>query len=168
MSDRSNDNLSSQQTVFFNPRSETESFFGCLNTGIAVGCGLPFLVAYLIFVVIAVVAMWQMNSTITLIAGVVLGLAAITFVVLRLRKRRDSGHSDNYLHMRINQYLQSELKMRNLTSIDIVEAAGWLDRRGILADSDSRPGLPLSKILRRGVIFGQRRDENGKWHIDRV
>ncbi|NLN94686.1 MAG: hypothetical protein GX128_00720 [Bacteroidales bacterium] len=36
--------------------------------------------------------------------------------------------------------------------ITAVDAAAILDRKGILKDSESRPGKPLRDILRRGLI----------------
>jgi hypothetical protein len=68
----------------------------------------------------------------------------------------------------INDYLQAELKRRQLAEVPAVEAARWLDGAGLLADSAARPGLPLRNLLRDGVIVGS--DQRpprlwGRWFI---
>ena len=70
----------------------------------------------------------------------------------------------------INALLQSELVRRQLTEVRAVEAARWLDHAGVLADSSSRPGLPLRNHLRNGGIVGS--DQRparpyGRWFIVR-
>jgi hypothetical protein len=54
----------------------------------------------------------------------------------------------------IGLFLQSELKRRRQNEVRAVEAARWLASSGFLAHSDSRPGLPLRKRLRRGEVMG--------------
>ena len=68
----------------------------------------------------------------------------------------------------INDYLQAELKRRRLAEVTAVEAARWLDRAGLLADSATRPGLRLRNLLRDGAIVGldQRPPQRwGRWFI---
>jgi hypothetical protein len=48
--------------------------------------------------------------------------------------------------------LDEYMKKAGLRSLTAVEAAKILDRKGILADSKSRPGMPLRDILRGGRI----------------
>lgn len=68
----------------------------------------------------------------------------------------------------IGDFLQSEMSRRSLDTVAAVEAAGWLDRAGLLKDSPHRPGLPLRDLLRAGQILGQRQEPNGRWYIDRT
>src|SRR5688572_16585246 len=70
-------------------------------------------------------------------------------------------------HADISNFIQRELAKRELPSVTAVEAAKWLDRDGILADSRVRPGLPLRDLLRAKKIRGQRQEPNGRWFIDR-
>jgi hypothetical protein len=68
----------------------------------------------------------------------------------------------------INAFLQGELRRRGLSEVTAVEAARWLDEAALLADSESRPGLPLRNLLRDGVIDGsdQRPPQAyGRWFI---
>lgn len=44
------------------------------------------------------------------------------------------------------------LELRGVWSVDPVEANSYLERKGLLNDSQSRPGLPLRKLLRAGEI----------------
>lgn len=68
----------------------------------------------------------------------------------------------------ISLYVQHELRRQALTGVTAVEAARWLDLSNILKDSPHRPGLPLRKLLRQGVIVGQRQASNSRWLIDSV
>lgn len=52
-----------------------------------------------------------------------------------------------------------------------MDAAAWLDEAGLLEDSASRPGLPLRRLLRAGLIpQAQQRPptSNGRWFIVRA
>jgi hypothetical protein len=63
------------------------------------------------------------------------------------------------------------MKRRGIDEVTAVEAADWLDRASLLKDSDSRPGLPLRKRLRRGEIEGGEQSppvRHGRWHIRRI
>ena len=66
----------------------------------------------------------------------------------------------------ISDFIQDELKRKKLASVTAIEAAGWLDRAGILRDSTLSPGLPLRKRLRKGMVRGQRQEAGRWWHID--
>ena len=71
----------------------------------------------------------------------------------------------------INAHLQSRLLTENRDEVDAVEAARWLDEKGLLADRKERPGLPLRRLLRGGLIEGaeQRpRKPYGRWRILRI
>lgn len=68
----------------------------------------------------------------------------------------------------ISLYLQHELGRRHLDEVSAVEAAKWLDRAGLLRDSQGNPGLPLREFLRRRAILGQRQEESGRWFVERV
>lgn len=48
---------------------------------------------------------------------------------------------------RVGLSLQSELKRRRIDEALAVEAARWLAADGLLADSASRPGLPVRRLL---------------------
>ena len=72
---------------------------------------------------------------------------------------------------RINEHLQSRLLSECREEVSAVQAARWLDEQGILADRKDRPGLPLRRLLRRGLIDGaeQRpRSPYGRWRIRRT
>jgi len=63
----------------------------------------------------------------------------------------------------INAFIQSELTKRGLTSVVAVEAAIWLDKAGLLKDSESRPGKPLRDLLRAGAINRAVQDSSRRW-----
>jgi len=71
---------------------------------------------------------------------------------------------------KINSFLQAELRNRGMESVASVEAADWLDRKGLLKDRKERAGVNLRKLMRqkKGLIKGQRQEPNGRWFIDRV
>src|SRR5688572_9496925 len=52
----------------------------------------------------------------------------------------------------INRSLQGELRRRQLDEVPVVEAARWLDAVGLLADSESRPWLPLRNLCRDRAV----------------
>jgi hypothetical protein len=69
---------------------------------------------------------------------------------------------------RVNSVLQCELRRRGLDEVSAVEAALWLEATGVLADSASRPGLPLRRMLRAGSIDGAEQRpaaSHGRWYI---
>lgn len=68
----------------------------------------------------------------------------------------------------INRFIQEQLVVRELQSVTAVQAAIWLDKAGLLADSSSRAGKKLRDLLRAHEIAGQRQELNGRWYIDRV
>lgn len=71
----------------------------------------------------------------------------------------------------VNSALQDELRRRGLGEIGSVEAARYLEAAGILADSASRPGLPLRRMLRAGQIAGAEQRPAalyGRWYIKAV
>jgi hypothetical protein len=67
----------------------------------------------------------------------------------------------------INSHIQQKLREENLTEVRAVDAAIWLDDANLLKDSKSRPGQPLRKLLRLGVIIGSHQEANGRWYICR-
>lgn len=72
---------------------------------------------------------------------------------------------------RISAYLQTELRKRSIDEVAAVEAAEWLDEASLLANSESRPGLPLRNLLRKGLIAGQEQrppQRYGRWFITRA
>jgi hypothetical protein len=85
------------------------------------------------------------------------------------RERRQPGRRSPTPQVEaIGDFLQEELRRRGMLEVPAVEAAGWLDRAGLLRDSKQRPGLPLRNLLRADRIPGQRQDTNSRWFIDRV
>lgn len=68
----------------------------------------------------------------------------------------------------INRFLQRELGKGKVSEVVAVEAATWLDRRGLLKDSASRPGRPLRDLLRAGKIWGGHQYSNQRWVIRRI
>jgi hypothetical protein len=71
----------------------------------------------------------------------------------------------------VGLFLQGELTRRGLNEVPAVAAARWLATDGLLADSDSRPGLPLRKLLRGGEVEGtEQRPARpyGRWFITRI
>ena len=67
----------------------------------------------------------------------------------------------------INRFLQARSEKEGLEEVAAVEAAGWLDAEGLLADSFVRRGQPLRKLLRKGLIVEARQRANGRWWIHR-
>jgi len=67
----------------------------------------------------------------------------------------------------INRYIQDKLISEGLDRVSAVDAAKWLDRAGLLADSETRPGLPLRNYLRDGLIVGSHQQANNRWFIYR-
>lgn len=70
----------------------------------------------------------------------------------------------------LRAFLDDELRERDLDEVEAVEAAAWLDEAGLLADSASRRGLPLRRLLRAGVLphVVQRPPvPNGRWFVVR-
>lgn len=65
----------------------------------------------------------------------------------------------------INNYIQSKLFAESIDRVSAVDAARWLDRAGLLKDSESRPGLPLRRLLRDGMIIGAHQQANNRWFI---
>jgi hypothetical protein len=62
------------------------------------------------------------------------------------------------------------MKRRGLDEVSAVEAAQWLDKAGLLSDSETRPGLPLRQRLRRGEIGGVEQRPSvayGRWYVRR-
>jgi len=66
---------------------------------------------------------------------------------------------------RISRVLQEQLRARNRPEVTAVEAAEWLDEAGLLKDSRHRPGLPLRRLLRAGMIEGQHQYPNRRWFV---
>jgi hypothetical protein len=67
----------------------------------------------------------------------------------------------------INRFLAQKIVDENITEIDAVSAARWLDKAGLLKDSAHRLGLPLRKHLRAGKINGAYQYPNHRWVIRR-
>jgi hypothetical protein len=68
----------------------------------------------------------------------------------------------------VSAFVQAELARRRLDEVSAVQAAQWLDRERILADSSSRPGLPLRNLLRAGEVAGAEQrpaQPYGRWFI---
>ena len=68
----------------------------------------------------------------------------------------------------VNNFIQTYLRDKGITTITPVEIARELERAGILKDSKSRPGLPLRNLLRQGSIENSWQDDSNRWHIDRI
>ena len=64
---------------------------------------------------------------------------------------------------KINQFIQSQLRARDLYEVTAVEAAAWLDREGLLRDSRERPGRPLRDLLRGEKIDGAYQEGGRFW-----
>lgn len=71
-------------------------------------------------------------------------------------------------HLPISEFIQTELKRKNMQEISAINAAQWLDRAGLLKDSLSRPGKPLRDLLRSKKIVGQKQLSNRRWFIECV
>jgi len=69
---------------------------------------------------------------------------------------------------KINKRIQQQLADNNLSEIDAVTAAEWLDEANILKDSPTRPGKNLRDLLRAQKITGQYQQANGRWFICKV
>jgi hypothetical protein len=68
---------------------------------------------------------------------------------------------------KINEFIQNELKKRNLFEVTAVDAAVWLDKAGLLKDSTDRPGLPLRDLLRDKKIKNAFQRSSQFWIITR-
>lgn len=68
-------------------------------------------------------------------------------------------------HEIINAFIQDRLCHLGLNEVSAVDAAKWLDEAGVLRDSSIRPGLPLRKYLRKGVIVGSSQEGGRFWRI---
>lgn len=71
----------------------------------------------------------------------------------------------------IGRFLQAELRRRRLDEVEAVEAAKWLDEKGLLTDSNRARGKPLRDRLRGSRIAGgeQRpRTSHGRWFVVRL
>jgi hypothetical protein len=71
----------------------------------------------------------------------------------------------------VSDFIQKELRRKSLTEVRAVEAARWLDRAGLLADSRDRPGRNLRKLLREGSIAGAVQRPPGRygsWYITKA
>ena len=69
----------------------------------------------------------------------------------------------------INLHLQERLEQDWRKEVGVVEAAGWLDKAGLLPDREN--GLPLFDLLCAGRIAGQQQRpdrEDGAWWIRRL
>ncbi len=69
--------------------------------------------------------------------------------------------------MTINECIQRRLVDKELLRVSAMEANGWTAEAGVLNDSVTRPGKPLRKKCREGLIHGARK-EDGLWYIYRV
>lgn len=70
----------------------------------------------------------------------------------------------------ISAFLQRRLTQEGLDEVTAVDAAAWLDRAGLLKDSETRRGLPLRNLLRDGKIpLSEQRPPfpHGRWFISR-
>jgi len=67
----------------------------------------------------------------------------------------------------INRCIQQKLAEEKLEKVSAVDAAKWLDREDLLTDNQSRPGLPLRKMLRQGLIENSHQQANNRWFIYR-
>lgn len=70
----------------------------------------------------------------------------------------------------IGKFLQEELRRRSLDEVPAVEAARWLDRKGLLPDDRDRPGKPLRQLMRDGEVHGAEQrppKPHGLWFVVR-
>ena len=68
---------------------------------------------------------------------------------------------------KINNFIQMELKKRNLFEVNAIEAAKWLDEADLLKDSKDRPGLQLRDLLRDKKIKNAFQRSATYWIITR-
>lgn len=71
----------------------------------------------------------------------------------------------------ISSFIQDELRRRRLHEAAAVDVADWLDKAGLLSDSQHRPGLRLRKLLRAGLIEGAEQrppQTHGRWILTRL
>lgn len=67
----------------------------------------------------------------------------------------------------INNFIQEELKKRNLFEVNAIEAGKWLDEAGILKDTPTRAGKPLRDLLRDKKIKNAFQRSATYWIITR-
>ena len=68
---------------------------------------------------------------------------------------------------KINNYIQEELKKRNLDEATAIDAARWLDDANLLKDYKQRPGMNLRKLCRQKKIKHALKRGETKWFIQR-
>ncbi len=69
--------------------------------------------------------------------------------------------------MYVNECIQQKLKAEGLEFVTAVEANKWTAEAGVLKDSNLRPGKPLRKKCRDGLIHGARK-EGARWYIYKI
>jgi len=65
----------------------------------------------------------------------------------------------------VSDFIQLVLQARKIKRVEAVPAAEWLDRAGVLPDSEQKPGKPLRILLRKGLIAGGKQEGSNRWWI---
>ena len=72
---------------------------------------------------------------------------------------------------KINSHIQKQLERYSLDEVTAKKAARWLDDAGLLSDRKDRRGMPLRRLMRKGLIAGQQQRPNtkgGHWFVCRL
>lgn len=68
---------------------------------------------------------------------------------------------------KINNFIQLQLRAKELSEVPLMRTARWLDQVGYLKDSRTSPGFPLRRLVSLSKIIGAYRKNNYFWFIKR-
>ncbi len=68
---------------------------------------------------------------------------------------------------RVSTFIQKQLRVRKMESVDPVTATAWLIRAGLQTEIGTRPGSFLRSLCRKGLIAGAKK-LGLKWKISRM
>jgi hypothetical protein len=69
---------------------------------------------------------------------------------------------------KINNFIQLQLRTKELQEVPLKRVAEWIDQSGYLNDSHSSPGYPLRRLASANKIIGAYRKNNYYWFIKQL
>jgi hypothetical protein len=88
---------------------------------------------------------------------------------LILRSRSKGQATNNTKIARINEIIQTNLRLAKTSECTPIQACAWLEAEKMLSSDKGRPGRPLRVLLRKGLIRGAVQESpGGRWIIRRV
>jgi hypothetical protein len=69
---------------------------------------------------------------------------------------------------KINNFIQLQLRAKELQEVALGRVAEWIDQSGYLNDSHSSPGYPLRRLASANKIIGAYRKNNYYWFIKQL